>query len=256
MNHSTLTTSTLPTSAVHHSSKIASKPFYIGKIPDSKAPDFMLNMAALNEHFARMKGVHFVRLSIVCDDPLELYGRITQSLRKVNKLNLHRIPTSGYRLCNVQRTVDRWRLTLNVVCTGAAFAVQVYDALAALRHGGSTFYVSFQTPRKTLVDREFKRYYEEFLNHSHLPTSSVQISMLEPYYWRIHSADWTYCLLQFLTIFDRRLLSIHSSPFNGIEISTRSNIDPDDYFDSDRWQLDGRIRFFQPFGLFYNHLKR
>lgn len=256
MNNNTLSTSPddLRTTIVRP--QRGSKPFYIGKIPDSNTPNFMLNMAALNEHFARMSGVHFVRMSVVCDDPLALYGSASKSLRKVNKLNLHRIPTSGYRLCNVQRTIDRWRLTMNVVCTGANFAVQIYAALSALRHSGQTFYVSFQTPRKTLVDREFKRYYEEFFNRSHLTTSCVQITMLEPYYWRIHSADWKFCLMQFLTIFDRRLLSIHSSPFSGIEISTRSNIDPDDYFDSDRWQLDGRIRFFQPFGLFYNHLNR
>lgn len=233
-----------------------SKPFYIGKIPDTNAPDFMLNMAALNEHFAQMSGVHFVRMSVVCDDPVELYDKISRTLRKVNKLNLHRIPTSGYRLCNVQRTVDRWRLTLNVVCTGANFAVRTYEALANLRLCRNTFYVSFQTPRRTLVDREFKRYYREFLERSHLNSSSVQISMIEPYYWRVQCQDWQYCLQQFLTIFERRLLSIHSNPFNGIEISTRSNIDPDDYFDTDRWQLSRRIRFFQPFGLFYNYLKR
>lgn len=254
MNNLAMTTAPQPTSPQKRSR--SPKVLNIGKIPDSNAPDFMLNMASLNEHFARMKGVHYLRFSYVCDEPMQIYGQITQALRKVNKLNLHRIPTSGYRLCNVQRTTDRWRLILNVVCTGSAFAVQIYEALVNLHRGGGVFYVSFQTPRKTIAAREFQRYYREFFTHSHLTRDQIHIDMLEPYYWKVRCWDWQYCLTQFLDIFDRRLLSIHSSPFNGIEIGTRSNIDPEDYFDTDRWQLDGRIRFFQPFGLFYNYLKR
>ncbi len=246
----------LPQSSITGKRSGGSKPLNIGKIPDSNAPDFMLNMAALNDHFSRMKGVHYLRFSYVCDEPMQIYGQITQALRKVNKLNLHRIPTSGYRLCNIQRTTDRWRIVLNVVCTGSNFAVLVYEALANLRRGGRVFYVSFQTPRKTIAAREFQRYYLEFFNRSHLSREQVHIQMLEPYYWKVQCWDWQYCLTQFLDIFDRRLLSIHSSPFNGVEIATRSNIDAEDYFDTDRWQLDRRIRFFQPFGLFYNFLKR
>lgn len=32
------------------------------------------------------------------------------------------------------------------------------------------------------------------------------------------------------------------------------NVDPEDYFTTDRHLLDCRIRFFQPFGHFYNLL--
>lgn len=81
MNHSTLTASMgLPTPKAV-SPQRASKPFNIGKIPDTDAPNFMLNMAALNEHFARMSGVHFVRMSVVCDEPLELYSQASRALR-------------------------------------------------------------------------------------------------------------------------------------------------------------------------------
>lgn len=33
------------------------KPFYIGKIRDSYLPDFLLNIAALNEYFSRLQDV-------------------------------------------------------------------------------------------------------------------------------------------------------------------------------------------------------
>ncbi len=216
----------------------------------------MLNMSFLNEHFSRLKDVHFVRFSTTCDYPLTLYREIVKTLRILNKRNLHRIPTSGYRLCNVQQIGEHWRLTLNVACTGAAFAVRVFLRLAALRGSGYYFYINFRTPRKTLIDKEYRRYYTEFYEHSHLLQSQTKITMLEPYYWRVDTRDAEFCLLQFLNIFENRISSIFTHNVNGVEISTQSNIDPDDYFTSDCWQLDGRVRFFQPFGKFFNLLNR
>lgn len=52
------------------------KPFYIGKIRDSKAPDLMLNMSFLNEHFSRLKDGHFPHWLA----------------RKISRMNLTRFP--------------------------------------------------------------------------------------------------------------------------------------------------------------------
>ena len=234
---------------------------YIGKCcattNGKTAPDFTLQMAFLNDFFYKKSGVHFVRMSIATDRPEEFYKRVTKTLRSLNHGRWRKEPVSGFRLCNVQRMSKAWRFTLNIACTGSFYASVIFDELRKLHRAYSrTIYVQFNEPRRTLVDRACQQWYTEFYERSHLLKSQADIDMIERYYWRIDAKGVAVSSLVHLLfdIFGTRIAAIHDDPLNGVEITQSPNVDPDDYFTSDRHLLDCRMRFFQPFGGFYNLL--
>lgn len=234
---------------------------YIGKFcattNGKNEPDFTLQMAFLNDFFYKKPGVHFVRMSIATDQPEEFYKRVTKTLRSLNHGRWRKEPVSGFRICNVQRMSKAWRFTLNLACVGSFYAAVIFDQLRKLHRAyGRTLYVLFNEPRRTLADRAYQQWYSEFYERSHLLKSQVKIEMLERYYWRIDATDIAVSSLVhlLLDLFGTRIQTIYDDPLNGIEISQSPNVDPDDYFTSDRHLLACRMRFFQPFGGFYNML--
>lgn len=162
---------------------------YIGKhcatTNGKNTPDLTLQLAFLNDFFYKKSGVHFVRMSIATDRPEEFYKNMTKTLRGLNHGRWRKEPVSGFRLCNVQRMTKAWRFTVNVACVGSFYASVIFDSLRKLHRAyGRTVYVVFNEPRRTLVDRAYRQWYEEFYERSHLLRSQVKIDMLERYYWR------------------------------------------------------------------------
>lgn len=234
---------------------------YIGKhcatTNGKNMPDLTLQLAFLNDFFYKKSGVHFVRMSIATDRPEEFYKNVTKTLRGLNHGRWRKEPVSGFRLCNVQRMAKAWRFTVNVACVGSFYASVIFDSLRKLHRAyGRTVYVVFNEPRRTLIDRAYRQWYEEFYQRSHLLRSQVRIDMLERYYWRfdVDGVAISSLVNLLFDLFGSRILTLYDDPLNGIEIAQSPNIDADDYFTSDRHLLACRMRFFQPFGGFYNLL--
>lgn len=229
-----------------------------GIFPSKKGnlPDLTLQMAFLNEFFYKQKNVHFIRISVSTQTPEELYKRYTKLLRHANNGRWRKEPVSGFRLCNVQQRIQGWRFTSNLACTGSRYAAVLFADITRLLCPHHYLYVTFKSPRKTLYNREYRRYYGEFYERSHLLQSQARINMLEPYFWRLEGNDTAYLVQILFDIFGPRIQTIYTDPLNGVEITQSPNIDPEDYFSTDRHLLDCRIRFFQPFGGFYNLLNQ
>lgn len=203
--------------------------------------DLNLQIAFLNEFIYKSKNVHFIRFSVGTNAPEELYRSYSKLLRHLNNGKWRKEPVSGFRLCNVQQVAKAWRLTSNIACIGSRYAAVVFERISQLLHMNTYLYVSFRTPpRQTVRDREYRRYYVEFYEHSHLLECQAKIDMLEPYFWRITGQDKAFLVQILFNIYGPRIQTIYTDPLNGIEITQSPNIDPDDYFTTDRHLLDKR----------------
>lgn len=256
-----LPSSDLPVEAKVSCRKRRNHSLYNGKFTlrtDVKSlPDLTLRMAFLNEYFYNCKDVFFIRFSTTITAPEQFYRSFTALFRKLNNGRWRKEPIAGFRICNVVQQIDRWRFTSNIACTGSRYAAMVFEALAKSSRAGKPYlFISFHRPRKTLEDRAYKGYYTEFYEKSHMLHSQAKISMLEPYYWRIETGDIPFVVQMLFDIYGPRLKCIYTDYFNGVEISQTPNIDPDDYFATDRHRCGCRVRFFQPFGTFFKLLNR